>query len=69
LAAGRAVARDVAGASRIENGWAYHDPQIGDYGQGYRLRAVTCQWGIGALVVPDRALLDGTYVLPKVERA
>jgi hypothetical protein len=55
MAAGRAIARDVAGVSRIKNGWAYHDPQIGAYGQDYRLRAVTCQWGIGALV-PQEAM-------------
>jgi hypothetical protein len=66
---GRAEIQGLDAVFRRVGGWAYQSAQIGDYGQDYRLRAATCQWGIGALT-PQEAMYargageDGSYFYP-----
>lgn len=66
VAAGRAELQGLDAVFRHVGGWAYQSSQIGDYGQDYRLRAATCQWGIGALVPQETMYMrgggdDGSY--------
>jgi hypothetical protein len=69
VADGRAEIQRLDAVFRPVGGWAYQSAQIGDYGQDYRLRAATCQWGIGALT-PQEAMYargageDGSYFYP-----
>jgi len=66
IAAGRAEIQGLDAVFRRVGDWAYQSSQIGDYGQDYKLRAATCQWGIGALVAQETMYMrgagdDGSY--------
>jgi hypothetical protein len=68
-ARGRAEIQGLDAVFRRVGGWAYQSAQIGDYGQDYRLRAATCQWGIGALTAQEAMYAraageDGSYFYP-----
>jgi hypothetical protein len=69
VAAGRAEIQGLEAVFRRVGDWAYQSSQIGDYGQDYRLRAATSQWGIGALVPQESMYVrgageDGSYFYP-----
>jgi len=59
VAAGRTEIQGLDAVFRRVGDWAYQSSQIGDYGQDYRLRAATCQWGIGALVPQETMYMRG----------
>ena len=59
VVAGRAEIQGLDTVFRRVGDWAYQSSQIGDYGQDYRLRAATCQWGIGALVAQETMYMRG----------
>ena len=62
-AAGVDEAREIlrqAGGGSVVQGWSYPDPQVGDFGQNYLLRARTALSGLAALP-PQEAI----YLRPK----